>query len=136
VILDTAKLVNQLKVNEEEAMLLTGETTVESAIAKLYSPHLDLVVVTMGAKGCYYKTRDGEGAVPCIDVKVVDTTGAGDAFNAGLISGLYAKQKRASELTKTELEDILHRAVVIGSLTTTKKGAVTAFPSKKEIASH
>lgn len=136
VILDTAKLVHNLKVNEQEAKLLTGKEDIKEAAKILYTSNLDILVITMGADGCYYKTKDYEGAIPAIDVKVIDTTGAGDAFNAGFISGLYEYQKRASELTKEELEGILKRAVTIGSLTTTKKGAVTAFPSKEEIAQH
>lgn len=136
VILDTAKLVNNLKVNKEESVLLTGEEDLKKAAQKLYMDNLDLLVITLGKEGCYFKTKNGEGSVPSIDVKTVDTTGAGDAFNAGLISGLYDAQKRASELSKIELESILRRATVIGSLTTTKKGAVSAFPSKKEIANY
>lgn len=136
VILDTAKLVHNLKVNKEESVLLTGEENLQKAVEKLFMPNLDLLVVTLGKDGCYYKTRHGEGSVPSIDVKTVDTTGAGDAFNAGLISGLYDTQKRASDLSKSELEKILQRATVIGSLTTTKKGAVSAFPTKKEIAQY
>ena len=66
-------------------------------------------------------------------MKVVDTTGAGDAFNAGFLSGLFESKKRAHELSKIELEKILKRAVIIGTLTTTKKGAVSAFPSKQEV---
>lgn len=136
VILDTAKLVNNLKVNKEESVLLTGEEDLKKAAAALFMPNLDLLVITLGKDGCYYKTKQGEGMIPSIDVQVVDTTGAGDAFNAGLISGLYDAQKRASELSKSELEQILKRAVIIGSLTTTKKGAVSAFPLKEEIAQY
>lgn len=134
IILDTAKKVHMLKVNEVEAQLLSGEANVQKAAKKLYTNNLDILVITHGEKGCYYKTAKYEGAIPAIKVDVVDTTGAGDAFNAGFIFGLYQIGKRANELSKVDLEKILKRAVVIGSLTTTKKGAVTAFPSEKEIA--
>lgn len=134
IILDTAKKVNILKVNEIEAQLLSGEADVPKAAKKMYTDNLDILIITHGEKGCYYKTARYEGAIPAIKVDVVDTTGAGDAFNAGFIFGLYKTKKRASELSKTDLETILKRAVVIGSLTTTKKGAVTAFPTEKEIA--
>lgn len=133
VVLDTAKKVNILKVNEEEAELLSGIKNFQQAARKLYRDNLDIIIVTLASKGCYYKTKNYEGLIPTIKVKVVDTTGAGDAFNAGFISGLYEVEKRASELPKIELEKILKRAVIIGTLTTTKKGAVTAFPTKQEI---
>lgn len=134
IILDTVKDVHMLKVNEQEAQLLSGEKNVIKAAKKLYRKNLDILVITHGEKGCYYKTAQFEGSIPAIRVKVVDTTGAGDAFNAGFLSGLYEAKKRASDLSQKELESILKRAVVIGSLTTTKKGAVTAFPSVKDIA--
>ncbi|MBU1323014.1 carbohydrate kinase [Patescibacteria group bacterium] len=136
VILDTAKKVNILKVNEEEAELLSGIKNPQRAAEKLFRDNLDILIITLANKGCYYKTKKYEGLIPTIKVKVVDTTGAGDAFNAGLISGLYEAKKRASELSKIELEKILKRAVIIGTLTTTKKGAVTAFPNKNEITKY
>jgi fructokinase len=133
VVLDTAKRVNVLKLNEVEAMLLSEESDIPKAANKLYSDNLDILIITNGEHGCFYKTAKFAGAIPTIKVNVVDTTGAGDAFNAGFIYGLYEAHKRASEFSKADLEQILRRAAVIGSLTTTKKGAVTAFPGKKDI---
>ena len=46
------------------------------------------VVLTRGEKGVLWASRDGSGSVPALPVKVVDTVGAGDAFNAGLAVGL------------------------------------------------
>lgn len=136
IILDTAKKVNMLKVNEVEAQLLSKTTNVKDAAKKLYTENLDILLITHGEKGSYYKTAQYEGAIAAPKVDVVDTTGAGDAFNAGFLFGLTETGKRASELSHDDLKQILKRAVVIGSLTTTKKGAVTAFPSKKEIETY
>lgn len=136
VILDTARHVHMMKLNEEEAHLLSKKSSIEEAAAALYTDNLDVLIITLADQGCFYKTKQFEGRVPSIKVKTVDTTGAGDAFNAGFIYGLYKAQKRASELTRDELTGILKMATIIGSLTTTKKGAVTAFPSKKDIDTH
>lgn len=133
VVLDTLKKVNNFKVNEEEAQLLSGETNPAKAAIKLFRDNLDILVITLAAKGCYYKTAKFSGFISTIKVKVVDTTGAGDAFNAGFLAGLYQANKRASQLSQPHLESILKQAVIIGSLTTTKKGAVSAFPTKPEI---
>ena len=136
VVLDTAKKVNILKVNEEEAELLSGEKNPARAAKKLYRDNLDLVVITLAARGCYYQTKKFSNKIATIKVKVVDTTGAGDAFNAGLLEGIYRSAKPISSLSKEELETVLRRAVIIGSLTTTKKGAVSAFPTNEELRVH
>ena len=133
VVLDTLKKVNILKVNEEEAELLSGETNPAKAASKLFRDSLDILIITLAGKGCYYHTANFKGYIPTIKVKVVDTTGAGDAFNAGFIAGLYQAKKSAAQLSKPELEKILRQATIIGSLTTTKKGAVSAFPDQQEI---
>ena len=45
-------------------------------------------MVKRGEKGCYVASDEGCYEVPAYKVKVVDTTGAGDAFNAGFLYGL------------------------------------------------
>lgn len=133
VVLDTLKKVNNFKVNEEEAELLSAETDPAKAAAKLFRNNLDILIITLAGKGCYYKTAKFSGYIPTIKIKVVDTTGAGDAFNTGFLAGLFQANKPASQLPKPELEKILKQAVIIGSLTTTKKGAVSAFPSRHQL---
>ena len=61
--------------------------------AKIKSAHIAAMIVTMGGKGAVYADRKGKkGMVPAKKVEVKDTTGAGDAFCAGAMSGLtYGK---------------------------------------------
>ncbi len=131
VILATVGKVDILKVNEVEARLITNEENIEKAAQKLWRPNLDALFITLGPDGCYYKVGEKEGHVPTIDLTPVDTTGAGDAFNAGYIFALHEKGKRFSEMSEKELLFSLKRATTIASLTTTKKGAISAFPTKK-----
>ena len=133
VVLDTLKKVNIFKVNEEEAVLLSGESNPAKAAKKLWRNNLDLLMVTLASQGAYYQTRNHSGQVKTIKVKVVDTTGAGDAFNAGMLESIYRHPGLLMQTEKKELERAVRRAAVIGSLTTTKKGAVAAFPTKLEI---
>ncbi len=134
VILATIKKVDILKVNEVEARLITNEESIEEAAKKLWRPNLDALFITVGEKGVFYKTLETQGHVPAIDVEVVDTTGAGDAFNAGYLFAMYEMQKPLSKFSKTELSFALHRATAIASLTTTKKGAISAFPTKTQLS--
>ena len=71
------------------------------------------MVVTMGAQGSVYADRNGEkGICPAKKVQVKDTTGAGDAFCAGLAIGLtYGKTLRES----AEIGTLLSASVITSS---------------------
>jgi|SRR3989344_6149509 len=133
IMLATAKKVDILKISQEEAYFLVGRGRVQDLALEIYTKNLDILFITLGPQGVYYKTKKYSGFVPTIKVKVVDTTGAGDAFNAGHLSALFESGKKPSQLTKNELEALIRRANIIASLSTTKKGAVSAFPEKSEI---
>ena len=64
-----------------------------------------MVALTMGAEGCLVATREGVTHCPGFHVNVVDTTGAGDCFNAGFIAGL---------LDGSTMTEALSRAVASG----------------------
>ncbi|MFW9855840.1 MAG: carbohydrate kinase family protein [Candidatus Thorarchaeota archaeon] len=51
------------------------------------SPQLHTVLITDGENGCYYVTKDMKGHITAPKIKVIDTTGAGDGFCAGFITG-------------------------------------------------
>lgn len=134
VILSTARKVDYLKVSEEELSFLTGTKTIEKGAEKLWSKNLDALFVTLGEKGCFYKTARFLGYVKGKKVRVVDTTGAGDAFNAGYIHMVYSSRKKVSEMEKEEIEKGLYKATIIAGLTATKKGAIEAFPTEAELS--
>lgn len=121
---------NILKVSGEELELITGTNNLAKGSAILYDQGISVVLITLGPEGCYYRYQGGTGKLPAYEVKVVDTTGAGDAFLSGV---LY----RFSELSLSEIErldydkfqKIVTFANAMGALATTKKGAVTALPS-------
>ena len=71
--------------NEDEARLLAGCADVEGA-ARALAERYRIVVVKLGADGALWATRDMLVHRPAHPATVVDTTGAGDAFAAGLLS--------------------------------------------------
>jgi sugar/nucleoside kinase (ribokinase family) len=73
----------------EEAQLLTGRRNGEAAALELAAAH-PLVVVTLGGEGSLLATGDGAVLVPSVPAEVVDVTGAGDAYAAGLLAALIA----------------------------------------------
>ncbi len=76
----------------EEAKDMSGQKTAEDC-AKFYLDHgSKCCVFTLGGDGAFYAHRDGTRVKsPAYEVKVVDTTGCGDAFDAGFIAALHHK---------------------------------------------
>jgi ribokinase len=72
--------------NRDEIEMLTGLGYWDGA-ERLNEIGAAVVVVTLGGDGCYIRTPAAETAVPGYAAKVVDTTGAGDAFCAGFLCG-------------------------------------------------
>ena len=83
----------------------TPEELCEDLPARLESANIPAIVVTMGSRGAVYANRSGEvGYFPAEHVKVRDTTGAGDAFCAGVSIGLtYHKSMREAVEIGTRL---------------------------------
>jgi ribokinase len=73
--------------NENEVQLLTGKNYLEGAEI-LLKEGAEIVAVKLGKRGCYITNGRESHTVEAFKVKVVDTTGAGDAFCAGFIYGL------------------------------------------------
>ena len=75
--------------NETEAHFLTGESQPELQAAALLELGAGAVVLTLGSRGALIQSRGGQAViVPVVPVRVVDTSGAGDAFNAALAVAL------------------------------------------------
>ena len=74
--------------NAMEATALAGRETPIDAARELQRLSGGVVVVKLGARGAHAATPEGELTVQAPEVDVVDTTGAGDACNAGLVAGL------------------------------------------------
>ncbi|KAK9989762.1 hypothetical protein SO802_030001 [Lithocarpus litseifolius] len=132
-ILSIWKMADIIKVSEEEVSFLTqGEDPYNDAVVrKLFHPNLKLLLVTEGPDGCRYYTKNFNGRVKGLKVDAVDTTGAGDAFVAGMLSQLSLD---FSLLQKEDLlRDALKFANVCGALTVTERGAIPALPTREAV---
>ncbi|MBW4722204.1 carbohydrate kinase family protein [Saccharothrix obliqua] len=94
--LDDVRGVDLLLPNEEELTALTGSPDPGSATALL--DVVGAVVATSGARGASWVDRDGVVPVPALPVECVDSTGAGDAFDAGLLAAWLAGASREDAL--------------------------------------
>ena len=121
--------VDLLTPNEVEASVLSGIEVVTHDDARraadvFQKKGVNEIVITMGAQGAYVRSGSRDLVIPRHTVDAVDTTGAGDAFNGGLVTAL-AEGK--------DLFEAAEFANVVGALSVTKKGTAPAMPFRKEI---
>ncbi|RLG92578.1 hypothetical protein DRO37_09175 [Candidatus Bathyarchaeota archaeon] len=120
----TIRRSNVLMLNLAEASTITGVEKPEENVKMLNKLGADVVALKLGEKGCLL--FDGKKLIReyGITVDVVDPTGAGDAFNAGVIYGV---------IRGLDLEKVARLANIIGTLSTTRLGAGQNLPTRKEI---
>lgn len=107
--------------NEIEAADLGGCTEPTRAALKLLEKGAGCVVVSLGDEGALAVTQDNVFTVPAFPVEVIDTTGAGDAFRAGLAVALAEGKK---------LEEAVRIGNAAGALACTALGARQSLPRR------
>lgn len=125
-------LADVVKVNADEARILTGGEEAETAIQSLGHSHA-LVIVTLGSHGCIWRRGNNSGRVAGFPVDVVETTGAGDAFAGALLYQLSRQEHDLAEIPVPALEDSLRFACAAAAITCTAPGAMTALPTCKQV---
>ena len=122
-----------LKISETEMEFLTGESNLENGSKILFDKGIKLVLVTLGPKGCFYRCGEGCGHLNTYDTKVVDTTGAGDAFLGGLLYQISRRELPLVEINKTMMSSIIDFSNAVGALCASKRGAIPAMPSLSDV---
>ncbi|MCO6524782.1 MAG: aminoimidazole riboside kinase [Candidatus Schmidhempelia sp.] len=118
-----------LKLSDEELYWLTEKNNWHEALQQLtISYHAPLKIVTNGANGCCIICHNHIYHFDSYKVNCMDTTGAGDAFVAGLLSSIALSGLPQNKLM---VETMVTIASACGALATTKKGAVTALPDSQ-----
>jgi len=114
-----------VKLSVEELAFLTANEQVNAGLEALMQRcPARLVLVTQGKEGVIAWHEGSVKHYPATPVQCVDTTGAGDAFVAGLLYGLAAGQ---------DLTPVIALAQRCGALATTAKGAMTALPWQHDL---
>lgn len=119
---------NEIELNmlggADEEGSLTAYLTVEKKSRRLLVSDTQSLVVTLGGQGAQWVTRGDTALIPAFPVKAVDTTGAGDAFNAGLAVGLAEGKS---------LEDSIRLGHAAAALSVMKPGTAMSMPLRSEV---
>ena len=108
--------------NEKEAVSLSGESDVDLAADRLGS-RVEALAIKLGAEGALGVREGARVRVASIPVKVIDTIGAGDSFDAGFLFGY---------LNQWNLEKSLRLACVCGALSTQEAGGTNGQPTLEQ----
>ncbi len=127
-----------VKVSEEELAFLTGLDCLESGAAELLkmAANASVVFVTRGPDGCFWATKNEQGSSPGFEVEPVDTTGAGDAFVAGVLFKLLEMDitpRTMGGLGAGKIGPICRFANAMGAIVATKLGAIQSMPTIAEV---
>ena len=115
---------NEIEAEFYTGIKITNQNEAKQASKKLLNLGIKKVIITLGEKGLFYSDGRIDIFLKATSVNVIDTTGAGDAFNGGLA---YALSKNKP------IKECLELANKVAGLSTTKSGAGNAMPFFKEI---
>jgi ribokinase len=115
--------------NEVEAEILTGicidnEENAKKAAEWFFSKGVKNVLITLGGRGVFIATDEKQAIIPAYKVDAIDTTGAGDAFNGGLVAAL-AEGK--------DLWQAASFANALAAIAVQRLGTTPAMPTREEI---
>lgn len=115
--------------NEVEAEMMTGVPVdgleaARKAARVFYEKGVKVVVITLGGRGVFLSENGREEILPAFKVQAVDTTGAGDAFNGGLLTGLSEGM---------DLWQAARFANALAALSVQKIGTTPAMPTRAEV---
>ena len=123
-------MVDILKLTEEELFFLTETTSIEDGIKSMQQYNIEALLITIGAEGTYAVLHGEVVHVPVEKVIPVDTTGAGDAFVAGILSKIYLEGHPS---TKEDWIRYIAFSNRLGGICATKPGALSAMPRLKDL---
>ncbi|MEP0314414.1 PfkB family carbohydrate kinase, partial [Hyphomonas sp.] len=121
--------VDYLTPNESELRILLGLSPDDPRSSRELAQELRRrgvrnVVVTLGRTGALILTDDLDVTVPALTVDVVDTTGAGDAFNSGFAVALAEGR---------DIVEAVRFGVVCGGIACTRLGVVPSLPQRAHV---
>jgi len=122
-IIPSLKYADVFHVNLFEASMVTGKAELKDAAKALNDMGVKLALITMGEEGLYARTESWSIKLGAFKIDVVDPTGAGDAFCAGVLHYLIRKGiETIEDLAAEECLEMLIYASAAGASAATKEG--------------
>ena len=123
---------NFTKLSDEELYLITKEKDITAGVNKLHELGVEVVTITLGAKGTYLSVKGENEIVSSMKIKQVDSTGAGDAFVGAVLRQLSEIEDKG-KISFEEWKSIVSFANKVGAITCTNYGAIASMPILTEI---
>jgi len=121
---DSLPLIDYITPNEDEAKYFSGKEDPEAMADVFLEAGVKNVIIKLGAKGCFFRSRDKRIALDACNITAVDATGAGDNLIAGFASEIL---RGANAL------DALKFGNACGAICTTGVGAGTSLKNRKQV---
>jgi ribokinase len=121
---DLLAQVSVLTPNEHEIQMVADAPGREAAVTRILQFGTRQVLVTLGKEGVLWANAQARQIVPAFEVKVVDTTAAGDAFNGGLACALGRG---------LPMKEAIRYANAVAAISVTRMGAQPSLPAGDEV---
>lgn len=123
-----------VKLSDEDLVWLRGEGDIDTLANQLLDQGPSLICITRGADGATAYARSGMVTVAAKRVEVVDTVGAGDTFNAGILAGLdqagLLTKAAVTALTSDDIRAALEMGIAAAAITVSRAGANPPWASE------
>ncbi len=115
---------NEVEAQEATGIAVTDLQSANRAAEAFFEKGVENVLITLGSRGVFIATKEYSEIVPCFKVKAIDTTGAGDAFNGGLLTALSEGK---------DLRQAARFAQALAALSVQRIGTTASMPTRAEI---
>ncbi len=126
-------LADIVKMDIGEMEFITDSADIKASARYILKQGVRLLVITLGKDGCYFFSDKTEGKEPGFNIKVRDTTGAGDGFVAGMLAKI--SEVPYDRMTNKDLHRIFRFANAVAALSVARYGGIPSLPYIEEVES-